>query len=94
MGKKQRNYTLEFKKEVVALLESSGKSVPELSEEMGLSHKSVYRWRRQYGTKSRTDSGRSVAELEAELLKLKREMRVLRQERDILKKAISIVSQE
>jgi len=50
-----------------------------------------------YGQKARSESsanGRTAAELEGELKRLQRENNLLRQERDVLKKAISIFSQE
>ena len=103
MSKRQAGHTEEFRRETVKLLESSGKSVAELAREMGINEKSLYRWRKQYGSAERTGengaSGSNVAELEAELKRLRRELEVVRQERDILersppcgKKAINIFS--
>jgi transposase len=45
-----------------------------------------------YGSQSQTNPQGSVTEMAAELKRLQRENEVLRQERDILKKAMSIVS--
>jgi len=96
MSKQQTRYTEAFRRETVKLLESSGKSVAELAREMGIHEKSLYRWRKQYGSAvgpgENGISDSSVAELEAELKRLRRELEVVRQERDILKKAISIFS--
>jgi transposase len=95
MSIERKSYTEEFKQEAVRLLESSGKSVPQLANDLGVDENNLYRWRNQYGTKMRTaeeKANRSVNELEAELKRLKRENEVLRQERDILKKAMHIVS--
>jgi len=96
MSKRQNRHSEEFRRETVNLLESSGKSVAELAREMGIHEKSLYRWRKQYGSAERPSengaSGSSVAELEAELKRLRRELEVVSQERDILKKAISIFS--
>jgi transposase len=89
-------YTEEFRRETVQLLESSGKSVPELAEELGINTKSLYRWRSQYrGKRPASKVHRTkddVDDLEAEVKRLRRENKVLQQERDILKKAISIFS--
>jgi|SRR6476646_6095385 transposase len=94
MAKDQKMYTLEFKQEAVRLMESSGKPVAQVSRELGVKANVLYRWRRQFGTRPAVSSdGRSKAELEAELKRTQREVEVLRQERDGLKKAISIVSQ-
>lgn len=93
MSKQQNRHTEEFWRETVRLLESSGKSVPELAREMGLNEKSLYRWRKKYSiVGSSSTTAPNTSDLEAELKRLQRENEVLRQERDILKKAISIVS--
>jgi len=93
MSKKQSTYTEEFRREAVRLLESSGKSVPELARELGINEKSLYRWRTKYDTSSaRRQTDTQPDERDAELARLRHENEVLRQERDILKKAISIVS--
>ena len=52
MSKKQSTYTEESRREAIKLLESSGKSVPELAGELGINEKSLYRWRAKYGTSS------------------------------------------
>ena len=93
MSKKQSTHTEEFRREAVKLLESSGKSVPELARELGINEKSLYRWRAKYGISSRSrQTNPEPDERDAELARLRRENEILRQERDILKKAISIVS--
>jgi len=97
MSKQQKYPTDEFRREAVRMLESSGKSVPELARELGIGEKSLYRWRKQYGTSTRTSPvaspSRDIAALEAELKQLRRENEDLLQQRDILKKALSIFSQ-
>lgn len=94
MTKSSKYLTEEFKREAVRLLENSGKSVPKLAKELGISDKSLYRWRNQYGTVSKESAkttGHQV--LEAELKALRQENKELRQQREILKKALSILSQ-
>ena len=95
MSKQQNHQTEEFRREAVRLLESSGKSVSVLARELGISEKSLYRWRKKYGSQSRlktTSPAPESAELAAEVKRLQRENEVLRQEREILKKALSIFS--
>jgi transposase len=97
MGIERKSYTEEFKRETVRLLESSGKSVQQLANDLGVDENNLYRWRNQYGTKTGTAGEkpkRNQSELESELKRLQRENEVLRQERDILKKAMSIVSRQ
>ena len=96
MNKKHRKYTEEFKRETVALMENSDQPVAEISRHLDVHESVLYRWRRKYGQPSPNGSGSEASrdELAAEVKRLKREVEVLRQERDILKKAISIFSQE
>ncbi len=81
MAKDQRRYTDEFKHETVRLMQTSGKSVAQLARELGINDNVLYRWRRQMGQaaeRAAAHDGRSVAELEAELKRLRRENEVLR----------------
>jgi transposase len=96
MTNKPRHYTVEFKQEAVRLVESSGKSVAQIAQELGIHDNVLYRWRRDLGSgsaASTSHTGQSLAGLEAKIKQLCRENEVLRQERDVLKKAISIFSQ-
>ena len=95
MTNKPRHYTVEFKQEAVRLVESSGKSVAQIARELGIHDNMLYRWRRELGSGGAAPTshpGQSPTELEAEVKRLRRENEVLRQERDVLKKAISIFS--
>jgi transposase len=92
---KQRTYTAEFKREAVQLLESSGKSGAQIAEELGISDGSLYTWRKQLtqqGEVAFPGKGHQTP-AEEELRQLRVENERLRQERDILKKAIAIFSQ-
>lgn len=92
MATERRSYTEEFKREAVRLMETSGKPIAELARDLGINDNNLYRWRGSYGSQAQDSSNGSAAEREAELKRLRRENEVLRQERDILKKAMSIVS--
>ena len=92
MAVERKNYTEEFKREAVRLMESSGKPVAQLARDLGINDNTLYRWRSVYGSQPATVSGSSMSEMAAEMRRLQRENEVLRQERDILKKAMSIVS--
>jgi transposase len=92
MAIERRKYTEEFKREAVRLMESSGKPIAELARDLGINDNNLYRWRSLYGEQVQVTRNGSVGDLEAELKRLQRENEVLRQERDILKKAMSIVS--
>jgi transposase len=90
-----KQYDREFKIEAVRLLETSGKSAAQLERELGIGKGNLTRWRRQFaeeGEDAFPGHGRLTPEQE-ELRRLKRENEILRQERDILKKAIAIFSE-
>jgi transposase len=92
-----KTYTEDFKQDAVRLVETSGKPKTQVARDLGISESALYRWIKAYGTgqeQPAASNGQSVKGLEAELNRLRRENEVLRQERDILKKAISICSQE
>ena len=92
MATDRRTYTEAFKREVVQLMETSGKPIAEIARDLGINDNNLYRWRGLYGNLAQANTNGSVSEMEAELKGLRRENDVLRQERDILKKAMSIVS--
>jgi transposase len=96
MSRQNRKYTSEFKQEAVRLMETSGKPVIQVARELGINDNLLYRWRQEYGrgVPTKSEDEMSAAELAAELKRVRRENEVLRQERDILKKAISILGPE
>jgi transposase len=95
MGKPRKQYTTEFKIETVRLYKSSGKSASQIERELGIGKGNLWRWIRKY----ESDNNAGTPELgdrtpEQERIRaLERENEILRQERDILKKAVAIFSQ-
>jgi transposase len=89
----QKPYSPEFRREAVELYERSGKPLRELAVELGISTETLRMWVRQ----SRVDVGKrpglSSGEVE-ELRALRREVKVLREEREILKKAAAFFAKE
>jgi transposase len=92
MTAERRKYTEEFKHEAVQLMKTSGKAIAELARDLGINDNNLYRWHNLYGQQSQPTANSNMGVLEAELKRLQRENEVLRQERDILKKAMRIVS--
>ena len=93
---KRKSYTHEFKLEALRLVETSGKSVAQIERDLGLSSGLLYYWKKRFaqdGEQAFPGSGQRNAE-DDELYRLRRENELLRQERDILKKAVAIFSQE
>jgi transposase len=92
-NKTRRRYTAEFKAQAVELLQA-GRPAAQLAHELGIGMDLIYAWRRQAqgqqlrsaATPAEGESG--VAE---QLLALQREVTLLRQENDILKKAAVIL---
>lgn len=87
-----KQYDNEFKVMIVDLLKS-GLMVKQVSEDYGLNASMIRRWRREYEAKSGDFSKkREVSPQEQELKALQKELREVKMERDILKKAVSIFS--
>jgi transposase len=96
MGKQQKSYTREFKVEAVQLVKSSGKPMSQVARELGISDSALSKWCKQLGEQGEQafpGSGHQTAQ-EEELRRLKRELDITRQERDIVKKGVSIFSRE
>ena len=94
MSKTRRSYEAEFKREAVRLLETSGKSAAQLERELGIGDGCLGQWKRALeaeGSQAFPGHGRMAAEQE-EVRRLQRELEIVRQERDILKKAVAIFS--
>lgn len=88
MGNKKRKYDEDFKREAVKLVKDTGKPATEIARDLGIDVKNIYNWiskSKDYG--SLTDQGK-------EMLKLKKELADVKMERDILKKAVAIFSQQ
>jgi transposase len=79
-------YSEEFKRESVQLLRSSGRSIPQLARELGVSPQSLRSWASERDVDEGQVAGLSSDERE-ELRRLRREVKVLAEEREILKKA-------
>ena len=80
-------YPPEFRAEAVRLIRSSGKPLSQISKDLGVSEQSLRVWIKQADLdEGHRDDGLTTSELE-ELRRLRRENRVLREEREILKKA-------
>jgi transposase len=94
MQKVQKTSTPEFKREAVRLAQTSGKSIAQVARELGISDTSIHQWRKELaedGPQAFPGSGHQTAQ-EEEVRRLKRELEIVKQERDILKKALGIFS--
>jgi transposase len=89
----RRSFTPEFKAHTIELVRTSGKSVGEVCRDLDLTETAVRRWLAQADVDAGRRDGLTTAERE-ELARLRRENRVLRDERDILKKAAAFFAKE
>jgi len=97
MGKRtRRRFTDEYKAETVRLVRDSGKTVGAVSRELGLTETALRRWVEQAKpvAAAETPVGMLTREEREELGQLRREVRTLRMERDILKKATAFFAKE
>ena len=106
-AKARREFTLEFKREAVALLQGSGRPLTRVATELGIQPSMLRHWRAaQNGNSLRPRAGQSTrpvvatgaaapspADLASENAKLRRELDRTRMERDVLKKAIGIFAE-
>jgi len=93
MARRRRRFTKEFKLETVELVKAGNKMIPEIAEDLDLSESALRNWIRQHDVDAGTKEGQSTREKE-DLVRLQRENRQLRMERDILKKATAFFAKE
>lgn len=94
LDRNRRKYDKVFKLEAIELFKTSGKTVYNLEKELGIGHGCLGRWVKEFErdpNNSFTGNGDLKPE-DKEIAKLRRENEILRQERDILKKVVSIFS--
>lgn len=89
----RRKYSDEFKSESVKLAQRSGVPMSQTARELGLNAEILRRWVKEFG--ARPDGSRGLSpEQHSENVQLRRELRRVTEERDILKKAMGIFTRE
>jgi transposase len=88
----RRRYDEVFRRNAVALLESSGRSLKEIAAELGVSQWNLRDWTKKHGRNKPTPAATS-AELQRELSRLRRENESLAARCEVLKKALGIFAQ-
>ena len=92
---KQRRFTREFEDEAVRLAATSGRTQREVAEDLGVSLSTLVRWiGRRWDRLTEMPGEAPQADMAAELKRLRRENEILRQERDILKRATAFFARE
>ena len=90
----RRKYDKEFKVQAVKLLLESGKTTNEIADDLGINSGNLSRWKREY-REDAENAFRGKGRLKPDdekLRRLKKENDDLKQEREILKKALAIFS--
>jgi len=87
--KPRRKFDSTFKREAVALWVGSGKSAREVGVELGIPERHLYAWKKAHAPATPA----TQSQRETELAALRRENAYLRQQRDILKKTLGILSE-
>ena len=94
MASTRRRFTAEFKAEAVRLLATSGKSVAQISRELGVNEQSLYRWKRQATSSDGNGVEPGHFGQQEEIRRLRRELDRVTEERDILKKATAFFASQ
>ena len=88
----RREFSDDFKREAVRLTETSGRTIKQVADDLGIGLSTLARWKRQYYEADLLSGPH--ADVEKELARLRKENELLRQERDLLKKATAFFAKE
>jgi transposase len=91
--RRRRSFSDEYKGDVVRLCQTGEQSITAVARELGIQRSVVQRWVSQAEVDAGEREGLTSAERE-ELAQLRKEVRVLREERDILKRATAFFAKE
>ena len=89
---KRQHYAPEFKKEAVALVTEQGYSIAKAAQAVDTSENNLRRWKKDQEQEAKGE--RMSADERAELARLRREVKMLRMEKEILKKASAFFAKE
>ena len=98
MGNERRNYSEEFKRKAVEHSLAPGKTATQVAKDLGINYSNLRRWRAEYKEKGELafpgNGKQKLTPLVEENLRLKRELADVKEQRDILKKAVAIFSKK
>jgi transposase len=88
----KRQYDEGFRRNAVALVESSGRPLKEIALELGVSHWNLRDWTKKHG-RNKPVPAATPAEMQREMARLRRENQSLQARCDVLKKALGILAE-
>ena len=91
--KKRRKFSKEFQADVLNMLKTGEKNVPTLSKELGIAEPVIYRWYRKSKREEQIETS-ELGDKDKEIMELRAKLADVTEERDILKKAVSIFSKQ
>lgn len=99
MGSRRKSYSKEFKLQAVAMTnEKNGKTVAEVADDLGIDYSMLRHWRIKYQQSGESafpgQGNQNLTPEEAEIQRLKMELEIVKEEREILKKAVAIFSKK
>jgi transposase-like protein len=93
MSRGRPAYPLEFRREALELLKLSGKPLAQIAKDLGVSEQTLRNWRRRADIDAGRTQGLTTDE-RAELRELRRRVRTLEMEKEVLKKAAAFFARE
>jgi transposase len=93
---KRKDFSPEFKREAVRLLDAGQKPATDLARELGIRRNQLYKWKEElvkHAAEAFPGMGRRSAGKD-EVTRLRKELERIKEERDILKKAAAYFAKE
>ena len=88
-----KRYNEEFKRKIVDLA-NNGKKISDIIDEYGVARSTVHKWKKDFNQSGSFKAKDNRTDEEKELLKLRKEIKQLKMENDILKQAALILGQK
>lgn len=94
MATRRKKFDRQFKLDAVRMVEESDRPIAEVARNLGVHPNMLYKWRNEFmvDAKDAFPGKGNLKPEDAELRKLRRELELVREERDILKKALAVFS--
>lgn len=98
MSKERRKYSKEFKMEAIRMYENGERSVAEVERELGITQGLLWKWKADLEGHSKKEEAfpgnGKLTETEARIRQLEREILTLKEDKEILKKVLTMYSKD